>query len=136
MFHTVKIFSIVLNKNRKCTFKTKYKRHVIKVYRKSLIFVFNFVLNNIGISYMMVLLISACHDCDKIFSNPDSLRSHQNIFHKGLPRKVYLYVCEKCGRQFKQRMMLKHHEENNCGTGPLFQCQVCLKQFSSIHTRR
>ncbi|KAF5288068.1 hypothetical protein FQR65_LT12118 [Abscondita terminalis] len=78
----------------------------------------------------------SCHDCDKIFSNRDSLRSHRRLLHKGHPKKVYVYVCEKCGVQFRQKAYLNYHEKNNCGSGPIYECHVCGKGFHSIHTRR
>ncbi|KAK4872393.1 hypothetical protein RN001_014422 [Aquatica leii] len=78
----------------------------------------------------------SCQDCDKIFSNKDSLRSHCRLFHKGLPKKVYTYVCEKCGVQFRQKAFLNYHKKNNCGSGPIYECHVCGKGFHSIHTRR
>lgn len=80
-------------------------------------------------------MLLACFECDKIFANPDSLRCHQNALHKGQRRKIYSYVCDKCGKQFKQRALLKHHEEDNCGTGPQFQCQICNKRFATVHSK-
>ncbi|XP_018579470.1 zinc finger protein 62 homolog [Anoplophora glabripennis] len=81
--------------------------------------------------------ILSCHDCgDKIFANPDSLRSHRHIFHKGVPRKEYVYICEKCGKKFKQKTVLQMHNETNCSKGLFFQCDVCRKEFSSDHTRK
>ncbi|KAF2905142.1 hypothetical protein ILUMI_01032 [Ignelater luminosus] len=80
--------------------------------------------------------ILTCHDCDKVFSNVDSLRSHQNIFHKGVPKKIYLYICDKCGMQFRQKAFLTHHEQNNCGSEPIYKCHICGKGFSSVYTRR
>ncbi|KAK4872381.1 hypothetical protein RN001_014410 [Aquatica leii] len=77
----------------------------------------------------------SCQDCDKIFSNKDSLRSHCRLFHKGLPKKIYTYVCEKCGVQFRQKAFLNYHKKNNCGSGPIYECHVCGKGFHSIHTR-
>lgn len=66
----------------------------------------------------------------------DSLRSHHKTVHKGYRRKLYSYVCDKCGKQFRQRAVLKQHVESNCGTGPQFQCQICQKHFSTVHSRR
>jgi KRAB domain-containing zinc finger protein len=79
--------------------------------------------------------ILTCQECEKMFANRDSLRSHQKVFHKGLGRKAYIYICDKCGKQFKQKSYLKCHEERNCDKGPFFECSVCQKQFSSRHTR-
>ncbi|KYB28406.1 zinc finger protein ZFP2 [Tribolium castaneum] len=79
--------------------------------------------------------ILTCHECEKIFSNRDSLRSHQKVFHKGVGRKAYIYVCDKCGKQFKQKSYLKAHEERNCDKGPFYECSICQKQFSSVYTR-
>ncbi|KAK5639820.1 hypothetical protein RI129_010631 [Pyrocoelia pectoralis] len=80
--------------------------------------------------------ILGCQDCDKIFSNVDSLRSHIRIFHKGVPKKVYVYVCDKCGVQFRQKILLHQHEKNNCERGPMYECEICGKSFHSVHTRK
>ncbi|KAF5296078.1 hypothetical protein FQA39_LY12700 [Lamprigera yunnana] len=77
----------------------------------------------------------SCLDCNKIFSNIFSLRNHHKIVHKGLPRKVYIYMCEKCGMQFRQKTLLKIHENNNCTSGCIYECHVCGKGFNSIYTR-
>ncbi|GLV45602.1 zinc finger protein 30C [Carabus blaptoides fortunei] len=77
-----------------------------------------------------------CKECDRLFANPDSMKAHINFYHKGVPRKKYIYVCEKCGKVFKQKALLLSHEQSNCGEGPLFQCTVCEKSFTSKHVQK
>ncbi|KAG5895453.1 hypothetical protein JTB14_001329 [Gonioctena quinquepunctata] len=78
-----------------------------------------------------------CHECgDKIFSNVDSLKSHQQILHKGIPRRGYVYICDKCGKCYKQKALLRTHVNTNCGTISRFQCTVCQKKFSTPHTQK
>ncbi|KAJ8982475.1 hypothetical protein NQ317_005111 [Molorchus minor] len=79
--------------------------------------------------------ILTCHDCgDRSFSSTDSLRLHKHVFHNGVPRKVYTYICEKCGKNFKQKSHFQNHSETNCGPGPRFQCKICEKNFASNHS--
>lgn len=66
----------------------------------------------------------------------DSLRSHHKTVHKGHRRKLYSYVCDKCGHLFRQRSVLQQHVDSNCGTGPQFQCHVCERYFATVHSRR
>lgn len=77
------------------------------------------------------MLLSACHDCDKIFASINSLRSHKNNFHK-----TYTYVCERCGKQFRQKAALLRHEQNKCGDGPSIECNICGKHLSSVYVRK
>lgn len=44
-----------------------------------------------------------------------------------------MYICNKCGKVFKQKQILLIHEKSNCDDGPLFKCVHCAKSFSSKH---
>ncbi|VEN45852.1 unnamed protein product [Callosobruchus maculatus] len=78
--------------------------------------------------------VLTCGHCSKPFSNVDSLRSHIKAFHKGQPRKPYTYVCQKCGKTFKQKALLEAHMSTDCDSESRFMCHVCNKSFSTRHT--
>lgn len=81
-------------------------------------------------------MILACPDCDKVFANKDSLKAHQHNSHDGRPRKNYTYICDRCGKSFRQKAQMVVHKERDCADGPLFACSVCDKVFSSVYTQK
>lgn len=50
-----------------------------------------------------------------------------------MPRKTYAYICDKCGKVFKQKALLVTHEQNNCVDESVYQCNICSKSFTSKH---
>ncbi|KRT81589.1 zinc finger protein, partial [Oryctes borbonicus] len=77
-----------------------------------------------------------CQECDKVFSNPDLLRFHKSTFHSGTTKKTYTYICDRCGKQFKQKSALIRHNQNKCTDGPQIKCTICDKNFSSVYVRK
>ncbi|CAG9816241.1 unnamed protein product [Phaedon cochleariae] len=79
--------------------------------------------------------ILSCPECpDRIFSRPDYLKLHRDNYHKGVPRKHYVYICDKCGKKFRAKCLLTHHETTDCGKSNKDGCHICHKQFSNQYT--
>ncbi|XP_055636893.1 zinc finger protein 624-like [Toxorhynchites rutilus septentrionalis] len=73
-----------------------------------------------------------CSVCEKVFKGPEGLIGHVKYFHKGYKEtKHSTHVCPKCGKQFSTRTAVTDHERANCGKNPLYQCEMCLKNFHS-----
>lgn len=104
-----------------------------------------------------------CKACDIMFDSADGLVVHNQQSHITLPmaagtiqttskttvttspeqRKLYQYVCPRCGRKFSSKLALSDHERSKCGDAPLYKCNVCdksyhsagsLKTHSTVHT--
>lgn len=73
-----------------------------------------------------------CSVCDKVFKEPEGLTGHIKYFHRGHKMSKHsTHVCPKCGKQFSTRTAVTDHERSNCGKNPLYQCEVCMKNFHS-----
>ncbi|KXJ81347.1 hypothetical protein RP20_CCG020320 [Aedes albopictus] len=71
-----------------------------------------------------------CYECDIVFREHEKLVRHRNQQHVGTKIvKKYHYVCPTCGKSFSSRAAVSDHERSNCGRNPLYQCEVCLKNF-------
>ncbi|GJQ83233.1 hypothetical protein Trydic_g8831 [Trypoxylus dichotomus] len=91
--------------------------------------------NDYEIHQIHVCLLT-CQECDKVFPSPDLLRSHKNSFHNGIGKKTYTYICDRCGKQFRQKSALIRHNQNKCTDGPQIKCTICNKNFSSVYVRK
>lgn len=56
--------------------------------------------------------------------------------HDKLKVKNNSYICEKCGKEFKQKQTLYHHRESLCGTALANECHICHKKFASIYIKK
>lgn len=76
-----------------------------------------------------------CHECNRVFANPQNLKSHTESQHQ----KMYRHRCEQCGRGYTQMSHLRRHLRTHSGEQP-FTCSYCPKKFTSgaalkIHAR-
>ncbi|XP_037044725.1 zinc finger protein OZF-like isoform X2 [Bradysia coprophila] len=71
--------------------------------------------------------------CDKAFTTKFGLNEHLNNIHLGVrkPRtpSQISYICELCGKTFKNRTLLKKHSYSHSGERP-FACIYCAKTFT------
>ncbi|XP_041940358.1 zinc finger protein 142 isoform X1 [Alosa sapidissima] len=66
----------------------------------------------------------ACEECEYRTNRPDALRVHRETRH----RDVRSFICEKCGKAFKTRFLLKTHQKKHSEERP-FVCKLCSKAF-------
>ncbi|KAL2081529.1 hypothetical protein ACEWY4_023382 [Coilia grayii] len=66
----------------------------------------------------------ACEECEYRTNRPDALRVHRDTRH----RDVRSFICEKCGKAFKTRFLLKTHQKKHSEERP-FACKMCPKAF-------
>lgn len=66
----------------------------------------------------------ACEDCEYRTNRADALRIHRETRH----RDVRSFICEKCGKAFKTRFLLKTHQRKHSEARP-YVCSVCQKAF-------
>ncbi|XP_063069565.1 zinc finger protein 142 [Engraulis encrasicolus] len=66
----------------------------------------------------------ACDECEYRTNRADALRVHQETRH----RDVRSFICEKCGKAFKTRFLLKTHQMKHGEERP-FVCNMCPKAF-------
>ncbi|XP_071396575.1 zinc finger protein 142 [Centroberyx affinis] len=66
----------------------------------------------------------ACDECDYRTNRADALRAHRDTQHCD----VRSYVCEKCGKAFKTRFILKTHQRQHSDDRP-YTCGLCHKAF-------
>ncbi|CAG9858197.1 unnamed protein product [Phyllotreta striolata] len=92
------------------------------------------ILDSAKIFADLYYVVSSCSMCSRLFSSSKTLRSHRKRAHQGIKRKQYLYICDKCGSMFKQKIHLVHHESSNCH--PRFKCPICPKEFLSEYSRK
>ena len=65
-----------------------------------------------------------CTKCDRKFYNTSSRKAHFNSAHTN----TYLYSCEFCNKQFKDRTNLKNHRYSHTGGGN-HTCANCNTNF-------
>ncbi|CAL8240640.1 unnamed protein product [Merluccius merluccius] len=66
----------------------------------------------------------ACSDCAYRTNRADALRAHRDTQHCD----ARSYVCEKCGKAFKTRFILKTHQRQHSEARP-YACGACHKAF-------
>ncbi|XP_026865510.2 zinc finger protein 142 isoform X2 [Electrophorus electricus] len=66
----------------------------------------------------------ACEECEYRTNRADALRVHCETRH----RDVRSFVCEKCGKAFKTRFLLKTHQKRHSDERP-YVCSVCQRGF-------
>ncbi|XP_028847021.1 zinc finger protein 142 isoform X2 [Denticeps clupeoides] len=66
----------------------------------------------------------ACEECEYRTNRPDALRVHRETRH----RDVRSFICEKCGKAFKTRFLLKTHQRKHSEERP-YQCGSCPRAF-------
>ncbi|KAI4878713.1 hypothetical protein NFI96_013484 [Prochilodus magdalenae] len=66
----------------------------------------------------------ACEECDYRTNRADALRVHRETRH----RDVRSFICEKCGKAFKTRFLLKTHQKRHSDERP-YVCSICQKGF-------
>ncbi|TRZ03724.1 hypothetical protein DNTS_009730 [Danionella cerebrum] len=65
-----------------------------------------------------------CEDCEYRTNRADALRIHRETRH----RDVRSFICEKCGKAFKTRFLLKTHQRKHSEERP-YVCTFCSKAF-------
>ncbi|XP_063702784.1 zinc finger protein 883-like [Culicoides brevitarsis] len=97
----------------------------------------------------------ACQLCPKIYKSSkimiNHLRKEHNIHLKdtvlqkiqhsikpvtqnipeNTPKDPKSHICSKCKRSFSSRTILTDHERSNCGTKPVYVCDICNKGYHS-----
>ncbi len=79
---------------------------------------------------LMFILLSTgakpyvCEDCEYRTNRADALRIHRETRH----RDVRSFICEKCGKAFKTRFLLKTHQRKHSEERP-YVCSVCQRAF-------
>ncbi|XP_066542172.1 zinc finger protein 142 [Hoplias malabaricus] len=66
----------------------------------------------------------ACEECEYRTNRSDALRVHCETRH----RDVRAFICEKCGKGFKTRFLLKTHQKKHSDDRP-YVCSICQKCF-------
>ncbi|XP_067264894.1 zinc finger protein 142 [Chanodichthys erythropterus] len=66
----------------------------------------------------------ACEDCEYRTNRADALRIHRETRH----RDVRSFICEKCGKAFKTRFLLKTHQRKHSEERP-YVCSICQRAF-------
>ncbi|XP_073701388.1 zinc finger protein 142 [Garra rufa] len=66
----------------------------------------------------------ACEDCEYRTNRADALRIHRETRH----RDVRSFICEKCGKAFKTRFLLKTHQRKHSEELP-YVCSICQRAF-------
>uniref|UniRef100_A0A9J7XTV1 Zinc finger protein 142 n=2 Tax=Cyprinus carpio carpio TaxID=630221 RepID=A0A9J7XTV1_CYPCA len=66
----------------------------------------------------------ACEDCEYRTNRADALRIHRETRH----RDVRSFICEKCGKAFKTRFLLKTHQRKHSEDRPCV-CSICQRAF-------
>ncbi|XP_017547112.1 zinc finger protein 142 isoform X1 [Pygocentrus nattereri] len=66
----------------------------------------------------------ACEECEYRTNRADALRVHCETRH----RDVRSFICEKCGKAFKTRFLLKTHQKKHSDERP-YVCSICQKGF-------
>uniref|UniRef100_A0A671T8L0 Zinc finger protein 142-like n=1 Tax=Sinocyclocheilus anshuiensis TaxID=1608454 RepID=A0A671T8L0_9TELE len=66
----------------------------------------------------------ACEDCEYCTNRADALRIHRETRH----RDVRSFICEKCGKAFKTRFLLKTHQRKHSEERP-YVCSICQRAF-------
>lgn len=67
--------------------------------------------------------IFKCKECDKVYSNHNSFRKHQN-YHAGL------FKCKQCNKSWNSNYALVQHEKSHTGDKQGNLCVICGKTFS------
>ena len=67
--------------------------------------------------------ILKCKECDKVYSNANSFRKHQN-YHAGL------FKCKQCNKSWNSNYALVQHEKSHTGDKQGNLCGICGKTFS------
>ncbi|XP_065108105.1 zinc finger protein 142 [Paramisgurnus dabryanus] len=66
----------------------------------------------------------SCEDCEYRTNRADALRIHRETRH----RDARSFICEKCGKAFKTRFLLKTHQRKHSEERP-YVCAVCQRAF-------
>ncbi|XP_036395919.1 zinc finger protein 142 [Megalops cyprinoides] len=66
----------------------------------------------------------ACEECEYRTNRADALRVHRETRH----RDARSFICEKCGKAFKTRFLLKTHQRKHSEERP-FVCRLCGRAF-------
>uniref|UniRef100_A0A9J7YK68 Zinc finger protein 142 n=2 Tax=Cyprinus carpio TaxID=7962 RepID=A0A9J7YK68_CYPCA len=66
----------------------------------------------------------ACEDCEYRTNRADALRIHRETRH----RDERSFICEKCGKAFKTRFLLKTHQRKHSEERP-YVCSICQRAF-------
>ncbi|KAJ8403511.1 hypothetical protein AAFF_G00352830 [Aldrovandia affinis] len=66
----------------------------------------------------------ACEECEYRTNRADALRIHRETRH----REVRSFICEKCGKGFKTRFLLKTHQKKHSEERP-YVCRLCRRGF-------
>nr|XP_023665836.1 zinc finger protein 142 isoform X1 [Paramormyrops kingsleyae] len=66
----------------------------------------------------------ACEECEYRTNRADALRVHRETRH----RDIRAFICEKCGKGFKTRFLLRTHLRRHSNTRP-YVCRLCRRAF-------
>ncbi|KAG7330964.1 hypothetical protein KOW79_004933 [Hemibagrus wyckioides] len=66
----------------------------------------------------------ACEECEYRTNRADALRVHRETRH----RDTRSFICEKCGKAFKTRFLLKTHQKRHSDERP-YVCSECQRGF-------
>lgn len=72
-------------------------------------------------------LSQTCQHCGEVFPSKSSLFHHMKLHTTAVS-------CEICGKVFKERSKLKRHIENRHEKLRKYECHICKKKLSSIHS--
>lgn len=77
------------------------------------------------------------HDgCDKVFRRKQTLRVHCRIKHSMVKLEPKVFMCEECGKTFKNISSLKDHRYKHTGEEFPYKCDQCGKGYLSQRTYR
>lgn len=74
--------------------------------------------------------------CDKEFRRKQTLRVHCRIKHSEVKYEPKIFMCEECGKTFKNISTLKEHRYKHTGEEFPYKCEQCGKGYISQRTYR
>ncbi|XP_055910110.1 zinc finger protein 391-like [Eupeodes corollae] len=74
--------------------------------------------------------------CDKVFRRRQTLRVHCRIKHSEVKYEPKIFICEECGKTFKNISALKEHRFKHTGEDYPYKCDQCGKGYVSQRTYR
>lgn len=74
-----------------------------------------------------IITCRRCKDDNITFTNENDYREHISTVHGGVDRD--LFICAKCGAEYKTVEPYKRHVETDCGTKKPWQCDECPMAF-------